>query len=194
MWLWLLFGLPVLRFLGLLPVAGLTSVDPLLEAIPPIIGLPGIVPPDSGLGGRLVVRTPLGGCGNAFMLMVFLIVLPAAFTPGVPLCFGNGVLGPDVADVGVLKFEEGARRPLLGRVGVDTSVFVSEIVLIPPMLFLDFVGKAGNAVVGGPYEGRGIVAAIVITLCVVVSVDVKSEMKRRTNVLSGFNVYRNVGT
>lgn len=40
-------------------------------------------PPDNGLGGMLAVRIPpLGGCGNAFILIVFLIVFPAELTPG----------------------------------------------------------------------------------------------------------------
>lgn len=37
---------------------------------------------DNGLGGRLEIRpSPLGGWGNELMLTVFLIDLPAAFTP-----------------------------------------------------------------------------------------------------------------
>jgi len=112
--------------------------------------LPGNAPPDNGLGGKLVVRMPLGGCGNALMLIVFLIVFPAAFTPGVVLNLGSVVLPPGV--VGGTTFEtEGARRPLFSNRGGEVETLESEIVGIFPVLFLVFVvGNAGNAVVGGP--------------------------------------------
>lgn len=51
------------------------------------------------------------------MLIVFRIDLPAAFTPGVAIPLGPGVvlsLGRAVVGGGVLE-ADGARRPLLGR-------------------------------------------------------------------------------
>lgn len=141
-------------------VTGLVSVDSLLLPAPAT----GVNPPDNGLGGRLAVRIPpLGGCGNAFMLIVFLIVLPAPLTPGVVRNFGRLVLLPPGVE-GRLDVE-GARRPLLGKAPEAASAFRLAIVGTLPVLFLVFVvGNAGNAVVGGPYEGReagrGIEAAI----------------------------------
>jgi hypothetical protein len=135
----------------------LLLVDPLAKA------LPGIAPPDKGLGGRLVVRIPRGGCGNALILIVFLSVFPVAFTPGVVRNFGKVRLLTGV--VGAVCDVEGARRPLFGK-GVDVPDFESENVEsvgMVPVLFRVF-GSAGNADVGGPYdglEGRGIAAAIV---------------------------------
>jgi hypothetical protein len=81
------------RFLFDVPGApGLVSVDSLL-----LPGMAGVKPPDSGLGGRLVVRTPpRGGCGKAFILIVFLMVLPAAFTPGAVRNLGRVELPPGV--------------------------------------------------------------------------------------------------
>jgi hypothetical protein len=139
------------------------SADSLLLATPLDKALLGIAPPDNGLGGRLAVRIPRGGCGNALMLIVFRIVFPAPFTPGVVLILGRVVLPPGVA--GAERFEcEGARRPLLGNRGGEVLVLESEIVGMFPVLFRVFVvGSAGNAVVGGPYEGldgRGNAAAI----------------------------------
>ena len=71
-------------------------------------------PPDKGLGGRLVVRTPpRGGCGKALMLIVFLSVFPALFTPGAVRSLGRVVL-PDKGWLGDGLWDaEGARRPLL---------------------------------------------------------------------------------
>ena len=108
----------------------------------------GMTPAERGLGGRLVVRTPLrGGCGKALMLIVFRIVLPAAFTPGTVRTFGRDVVGSGVVGVCVL---EGVRRPLLGK-GVCNPVCESAIVGIAPVLFRVFVvGIAGKDVVGGP--------------------------------------------
>lgn len=140
------------------------SADSLLLPMPLDKALPGSAPPDNGLGGRLAVRIPRGGCGNALMLIVFRIVFPAPFTPGVVLNLGRVVLPPGV--VGAERFDaEGARRPLFGNRGGEVLILESEMVGMFPVLFLVFVvGNAGNAVVGGPYEGldgRGIAAAIV---------------------------------
>lgn len=139
------------------------SADSLLLPNPLDKVLLGIAPPDNGLGGRLVVRIPRGGCGNALMLIVFRIVFPAAFTPGVALNLGRVVLPPGV--VGAERFEcEGARSPLFGNRGGEVLSLASERVESFPVLFRVFVvGNAGNAVVGGPYEGldgRGNAAAI----------------------------------
>lgn len=140
------------------------SADSLLLPMPLDKALPGSTPPDNGLGGRLAVRIPRGGCGNALMLIVFRIVFPAPFTPGVVLNLGRVVLPPGV--VGAERFDaEGARRPLFGNWGGEVLILESEMVGMFPVLFRVFVvGSAGNAVVGGPYEGldgRGIAAAIV---------------------------------
>jgi hypothetical protein len=124
-------------------------VDSLLPAPP---ALAGVRPPDKGLGGKLEVRIPRGGCGNALMLIVFLIVLPAAFTPGVGFDFrrlllpvGLGVVGFGSCD------DDGTRKPLFGRLGVDST---SDTVDTLPRLFrVLVVGSAGSADVGGPYEG-----------------------------------------
>lgn len=106
-----------------------------------------ILPADRGLGGKLEVRTiPRGGCGKALMLIVFRIVLPATFTPGVDLNFGR-VFCKDALKSGVPP--EGARSPLFGK-GVENPL-ESGIVGIAPMLFLVLVvGNAGKADVGGP--------------------------------------------
>lgn len=86
-------------------------------------------------------------------LIVFRNVFPAAFMPGVSCNFGSDVVDKDV--VGVVYELEGARSPLLGR-GVCNPTFASDNVGIAPVLFRVFVvGIAGNAVVGGPYDGRG---------------------------------------
>lgn len=57
----------------------------------------------------LAVRMLFGGCGKAVTLIVFRIVLPAAFVPDIVRSFGS-VVGL----VGVLACD-GARRPLFGR-------------------------------------------------------------------------------
>jgi hypothetical protein len=115
-----------------------------------------------------VVRTPpLGGCGNALMLIVFLIVFPAGFNAGVARNLGSAEFPVAVGVVGggIPEVVEGARSPLLGRLGGGVSELLkSEIAEIPPVLLRVFVvGNAGSAAVGGPYdglEGRGIVAAM----------------------------------
>jgi hypothetical protein len=98
------------------------------------------------------------------MLIVFRIVFPAPFTPGVGLNLGRVVLPPGV--VGAERFAcEGARIPLLGNRGGEVFILDSVRRGMFPVLFRVFVvGNAGNAVVGGPYEGldgRGKAAAIV---------------------------------
>jgi len=119
----------------------------------------GVKAPDRGLGGKLDVlmlkpgdaRPPLGGCGKAFMLMVFRNVLPAPFTPGAVRSLGNAVPPPGVVGkLGKLD-DEGARRPLFPEVACRL-----ETVGTIPVLFLVF-GNAGSAVVGGPYDGRPVV-------------------------------------
>lgn len=86
------------------------------------------------------------------MLICFRIVLPAPFTPGVVLSLGRVVLPPGVPGAEVEVFEdEGARRPLFGSRGGEVLILESEMVGMFPVLFRVFVvGKAGNAVVGGP--------------------------------------------
>jgi len=148
LWTWGL--VPVLRFFPLLVAAGLVSIDSLLLEPP---ALAGVRPPESGLGGRLAVRIPRGGCGNALILIVFRSVFPAAFTPGVVLILERALLLP--AALGVDGFEscddEGARNPLFEKFGIAAE---SETEPILPVLFRVFVvGNAGNADVGGPYEG-----------------------------------------
>jgi len=85
------------------------------------------------------------------MLIVFRRVFPAPFTPGVVRNLGSVVLAPGV--VGKLEgpVDEGARRPLFDEVACRV-----ETVGTSPVLFLVF-GKAGSAVVGGPYDGRPMV-------------------------------------
>jgi hypothetical protein len=127
-----------------LPAAGLVSTDSIRLAP---LALAGASPPDNGLGGRLVVRMPRGGCGNAFMLIVFLIVLPAAFTPGVDFDLEATLLPPGLEVVESWD-EEGTRKPLFGMFGVDAK---SETAGMLPVLFRVFVeGSAGKADVGGP--------------------------------------------
>jgi hypothetical protein len=80
------------------------------------------------------------------MLTVFLIVLPAALTPDTDLGWGSDPVGAGVA--GGSRLADGARRPLLGVVGVD---------LLARLLLLFLVlltGSAGSAIVGGEFEGR----------------------------------------
>jgi len=117
-----------------------------------VLALEGVKPTDKGLGGRLDVRIPkpgdarppLGGCGNAFILIVFRNVFPAPFTPGVVRSFGNAVLPPGVVGKLGKLGDEGARRPLFPEVACRL-----ETVGTIPVLFLVF-GNAGSAVVGGP--------------------------------------------
>lgn len=160
--------LPVLgRFRSLVPgVVGLASVDSLLLTAL-WDGFTGIVPPESGLGGKLDVLTPpRGGCGKALILIVFLIDLPAPFTPGVVRNLGRVVSdAPGVVGRGS-PAAEGARKEDFGRRGGDPSDFaISDGVGMLPVLFRLLTGSAGKAVVGGPYdglEGLGRAAAIVV--------------------------------
>lgn len=66
--------------------------------------------------------------------------------------FGSGLLPTGDGLVGFESWdEEGARRPLFGKFGVDAK---SETVGMFPVLFrVLVVGRAGNAAVGGPYDG-----------------------------------------
>jgi hypothetical protein len=150
---------------------GLVSVETFISlTIPGSNELVAVRPPERGLGGRLDVRTPRGGCGKAFMLIVFRIVLPAAFTPGAAVALPvPGVvrsLGRPVFGGGVLVVD-GALRPLLGR-GVCSPIRESDGIVNAPILFRVLsAGKAGSADVGGPYDGRagrGMVVAIVIVI------------------------------
>ncbi len=144
LWIWGL--LAVLRFFPLLPTAGLVSIDSLLLAAP---ALAGVKPPESGLGGRLAVRIPRGGCGNALILIVFRSVFPAAFTPGVVLILERALLLPAGLEVDGSENcdDEGARNPLFEKLGGAAD---SETEPILPVLFRVFVvGNAGNADVGG---------------------------------------------
>lgn len=143
-------------------------------------------PPESGLGGRLVVRTPpRGGCGNAFMLMVFLIVFPALLTPGVVRSFDRLVLLPPMTGDGLREGScdvDGARNPLLGKLGVEAVDWKSETVGMLPVLLRDLVGRAGKAVVGGPYDGLdglGIEAAILRNYGCLNSVDLQRRIVHR---------------
>lgn len=148
--------LPGIGVVGAIPFG---SEDSLLLA--PAAGAAS--PPDNGLGGRLVVLTPpRGGCGKAFILIVLRIDFPAPFTPGVvSRVFGSGVL-PDIVAEGS-EDVEGARNALRGRLGIEPGVISEGVGMLPVLLRVFFVGKAGNAVVGGPkdgLDGRGIEAMI----------------------------------
>jgi len=87
------------------------------------------------------------------MLIVFRIVLPAAFTPGLLLAdgavfsLGRAVVLPPVVD-GRLDVE-GARSPLLDNPPARRLEAVGTRV---PVLLRVF-GRAGRALVGGPYDG-----------------------------------------
>jgi len=115
--------------------------------------LPGVIVPDSGLGGILAVR--LGGCGNELILTVFRIDLPALF---IPAPFGIGRVMVGAGDRGG-PVADGALSPLRGvpRVLVGLP--------IPPVLLRLFdTGKAGRAPFGGSLgpRGRGSVVAIAV--------------------------------
>jgi len=147
---------------------GLVSVDSLLF-VAPLGAFPGTAPPDNGLGGRLAVLTPpRGGWGKALILIVFLMVLPAPFTPGAVRNLGRvvPVLDPGVVGRGI-PADEGARNEDFGRRGGDPSDLLTSdgVGMLPVLLRLLTVGNAGKAVVGGPYDGLaglGIVAAMAI--------------------------------
>lgn len=81
------------------------------------------------------------------ILIVFLMLFPASFTPGGFRSLGSAVLPP--GEAGMLDVE-GARSPLFGRLGAASDL-ESESVGMAPVLLRDFVvGRAGRAVVGGP--------------------------------------------
>jgi len=113
-------------------------------------------PAERGLGGRLEIRpSPRGGCGNAAMLEIlttFLIDLPGVPMPETP----DTVLGAGRAPVGAGRAgggnaADGARSPVFGVLGVDRLVRVGT----PPVLFRVLpTGRAGRALVGGPFDGR----------------------------------------
>jgi hypothetical protein len=106
----------------------------------------------NGLGGRLLTRpSPRGGCGNEFILTVFRMVFPALLIPDTARGCGKAEVGAGVA--GGRKVEvDGARSPLFGVFAPD---FLLGELEIPPVLFLVLVtGRAGNATVGGPFDGR----------------------------------------
>ncbi len=107
-------------------------------------------PADKGLGGKLAIRpSPRGGCGKEFMLTTFLIVLPALLSPEADLGCGKEPVGAGV--VGGRKAADGARNPVLGVDGVDLVADVGT----PPVLFRVLpTGRAGRAIVGGPFDGR----------------------------------------
>ena len=144
------FGVAVvfrrLRFFDAPAAPKLDSADSLL--------LPdgaGVKAPDKGLGGRLDVRTlPRGGCGKAFMLIVFLTVFPEALTPGVVRNFGRVEFVAGPVEVGRLVVE-GTRSPLFGKLGGGMPLLSKlDRVGIAPVLLRAFIGNAGSAVVGGP--------------------------------------------
>lgn len=147
------------RFWILLPgIDGLISVDSHFGAFP------GVAPPESGLGGRLEVRTPpRGGCGKELILMVFLTLFPAPVAPAVARNFGRLVPDPGVVGGGIPE-DEGARNEDFGRRGELSILLRSDVVgTLPVLLRVLAVGNAGNALVGGPYAGpagRGIAAAM----------------------------------
>jgi len=127
-----------------------------VSAEPLLFGPGPASPPDNGLGGRLVVRTPpRGGCGNAFMLIVFLIDLPAPFTPGPVRNLGRTVELPFGVPPGVPSGvegrldTEGARRPLFGKPEAS-DLRLAIVGTFPVLLRVFVVGRAGKAVFGGP--------------------------------------------
>ncbi len=134
-------------FGALAGVTGLASDDSRRLVSPPACG-----PEDSGLGGRLVVRTPRGGCGNELMLICFFKTLP---DPADDVCNFVGVL---VVVVGAGSCEEdAARRPPPGVFTPGGFRPESEERVLG-------TGRAGKAAVGGPcrgFDGLGIVVAIV---------------------------------
>jgi hypothetical protein len=85
------------------------------------------------------------------MLIVFLTLFPAAFTPGVVRNFVRFVVLPP-GEEGRLDVE-GARSPLRGSAGVagvEAALRFASVGMAPVLLRVLVVGKAGSAVVGGP--------------------------------------------
>jgi len=126
---------------------------------------------ESGLGGRLDIRpSARGGWGKELMLTVFRMVLPAELTPDTDRApAGVGIAGGR-------RLAEGARRPLLGVVGVDLLKEDAR----PLVLFLVFAtGKAGRAIDGGLMEGLAGLGSAVDMLSEVVCVLVLLVSKPR---------------
>lgn len=116
----------------------------------------------SGLGGRLLMRlSPRGGWGNELMLTVLRNVRTEE------LLMAEAVRGCGRAEVGAgvvggRKPAEGALRPLF-EFGVDGAL--EAVVGMPPVLFLVFgTGRAGSAMVGGPFDGRAGRGRVAISL------------------------------
>jgi len=86
------------------------------------------------------------------MLTVFRNVLPAPFMPAMPDTergWGSAVVGGGVA--GGRRLVDGARSPVLGAIGANLVAGVGT----PPVLLRVLpTGKAGSAIVGGPFDGR----------------------------------------
>ena len=117
-------------------------------------------PFDSGLGGRLVTRFSVrGGCGNELMLTVFRIVLPPVTMLETARGWGSAAVGAGV--VGGRNVLDGARMPLLGVLGVD---LLAGVVRLPVLLRVLPTGRAGRAVVGGPFDGRAVLGSAVAML------------------------------
>lgn len=105
------------------------------------------------------------------MLTLFLSVF-APFGVGRPFGCGRAVVG---AGVGGPRCIDGALRLLLGVVGMDGTPVTDRTDEPPPgvvgggmlpVLFLDFAtGSAGNAMFGGPFEGRDGLGSVVAILC-----------------------------
>lgn len=93
------------------------------------------------------------------ILIVFLMLLPASFTPGAFRSLGRVALWGEVG-----RFDdEGARRPLLGRLGAPSELKSESVGMAPVLLRVLVLGRAGRALVGGPrdgLEGRGSEAAM----------------------------------
>lgn len=105
----------------------------------------------SGLGGRpLALVSPRGGCGNELMLTLFLKVLPTPFTASAS--FGCGRVEPGIEPAGLRLIDEGVLNPDLGVPGADLVPNV--LGTLPVLLRVLLTGKAGNAMFGGPRDGR----------------------------------------
>lgn len=107
------------------------------------------------------------------MLIVFRNVFPDELTPG-DRTFGNDVLlrfGDKGSDR--LCCCEGARKPLLGRLGAVEALKLETVGMFPVLLRV--FGSAGNADVGGPIEGlegRGIDAIVIAQILFSLSVTI----------------------
>ena len=157
-----------------MPAEGVIGLFASTESLRP--PAPALRPVVRGLGGKLEILVPLfGGCGNAFTLIVRLMLGPPAISPGVngpftvfkegtvfvefERTFGGGCVAPVDADD--IRLAVGLNGKLLvGRLLVGDVLFDAT----EPILFRSFgLGNGGRAVVGGSSEGRdgrGRVAAI----------------------------------